>query len=155
VVLPESALARCMQPQVVIDVDHTFQSGEPDPFANDSADVATQCLTWSSPISQDSLGVPPDSFLEGKTLGGIVGSAQVGRKDGNLCSKCHHGTSGNKYSPPVAQDQSEAIAPSDTIGGTTWAAPGGWASRFLTNPIGKPDYLKAVVQQWLDDGARP
>jgi hypothetical protein len=23
------------------------------------------------------------------------------------------------------------------------------------NPIGKPEYLKAVVQQWVDDGARP
>jgi hypothetical protein len=155
VALPESALARCTQPQVVIDVDHTFQSGDPDPFANDSANVATQCVTWSRPISWDSLGFGPDPFLEGKTLGGIVSSTQVGRKDGNRCSKCHYGTSGNKYSPSVAQDGSETIGPSDTIGVTTWVAPGGWASRFLTNPIGKPDYLKAVVQQWLDDGARP
>jgi hypothetical protein len=155
VALPESALARCMDVEVVLDVDHTFQAGDPDPFANDSATVATQCLTWSSPINQDSMGVPPDSFLEGKTLGGIVRSAEIGRKDGNRCSKCHYGTSGNKYSPSVAQDGSATIDPGDTIGGTTWAAPGGWASRFLTNPIGKPDYLKSVVQQWLDDGARP
>jgi hypothetical protein len=48
VVLPESAFARCVQPQVVIDVDHTFQSGDPDPFANDSATLAIPCLTWSS-----------------------------------------------------------------------------------------------------------
>jgi hypothetical protein len=106
VVLPPNALARCMQPQVVIDLDHTFQSGAPDPFANDTAEIWTQCVTWSRPISGDSLGFDPDPFLEGKTLGNIVGSSEVGRKDLKLCSQCHHEASGNKYSPPVPGDGS-------------------------------------------------
>ena len=127
VVLPQNALARCMQPQVVIDLDHKFQSGAPDPFANDTAEVWTQCVTWSRPISGDSLGFDPDPFLEGKTLGNIVGSSEVGRKDLKLCSQCHHEASGNKYSPPLPSDGSGVIHPTDLIGGTTWAAPGGWA----------------------------
>jgi hypothetical protein len=155
VVLPQGALTRCVKPQTVIDLDHTFQSGDPDPFANDTAEVWTQCLTWSRAIGWDSLGSAPDPFLEGKTLGNIVGSAQVGRKDGNLCSKCHYDVSGNRYAPPLPKDGSATVDPTDAIGDTTWAAPGGWAARFLASPIGKPDYLKAVVQQWLDDGARP
>jgi hypothetical protein len=155
VVLPQSAVTRCTQPKVVIDVDHTFQSGAPDPFANDTEQVSTPCMTWSRPISSDALGFDPDPFLVGKTLGNIVGGSEIGRKDGHLCSDCHYDGSGNKYSPPLLAGGSGTIAPTDVIGGTTWAAPGGLAARFLTNPINKPDYLKAVVKQWLDDGARP
>jgi hypothetical protein len=155
VVVPKSEVARCAHPQVEIDVDHTFQSGAPDPFANDAAQVSTPCMTWSSPMTEESLGFAPDPFLAGKTLGGIVGGAEIGRKDGQKCSACHYTGSGNTYAPPVAASGAATIAPTDTIGDTTWAAQGGWASRFLTNPINKPDYLKAVVKQWLDDGARP
>jgi hypothetical protein len=153
--MPAGSLTRCAQADVVIDVDHAFQSGEPDPFANDGATASTPCLAWSTPISASSMGTPPDPFLEGKTLGGIVSSLEVGRKDNNRCSACHYGTSGNVYSSPVAAGGSGFIGATDIINGTSWAAPGGYAERFLTSSINKPDYLKAVVQQWLDDGARP
>ncbi len=155
VVLPAGVLSRCTSPEVVLDVDRSMQSGDPDPFANDRASVVAPCMTWSRPMSADALGFDPDPILVGKTLGGIVGGAEVGRKDGNLCSHCHYDGSGNTYSPPVLPDGSITINPTDVIGGTSWAAPNGLASRFLTNPINKPDYLKAIVKQWLDDGARP
>jgi hypothetical protein len=154
-VLPKGALARCAEPQVTLDVDRTMQAGAPDPFANDTAKVSTPCVTWSRKIDANALGSDPDAFLVGKTLGGIVASAEVGRKDGKLCSSCHYQGSGNTYSPSVQAGASATIAPTDTIGGTTWAAPGGLASRFLSNPVNKPDYLKAIVKQWLDDGAWP
>jgi hypothetical protein len=169
VTVAPNELARCMQPEVVIDVDHTFQSGAPDPFSNDTAAVWTQCLTWSRPISGDSLGVAPDPFLNGKTLGEIVGSSQLGRKpppdgDGKLCSECHFQGSARTYRPPILEGASGIIQPMDAISGRmtdppegrTWAgaAPDGWASRFVASPI-KPDYLKAMFKQWLEDGARP
>jgi hypothetical protein len=47
VVVPESTFAGCSQPEVVIDVDHTFQSGDPDPFANDTATLTVPCVTFS------------------------------------------------------------------------------------------------------------
>lgn len=159
VALPPNALARCMHPRVVIDLDHTFQAGAPDPFANDTGEVWTQCMTWSRPISADSVDSrrfdPTDPFLIGKTLGNIVGGSEVGRKDGRRCSECHYKESGNRYSPPVEKDGSGTIDPTLQIGDTTWAASDGWVRRFQTNPIGKPDYLKAALQQWIDDGARP
>jgi hypothetical protein len=133
VVLPPNTLARCMQPKVVIDLDHTFQSGAPDPFGNDTAEVWTPCMTWSRPITADSIDPwrfdPTDPFLIGKTLGKIIGSYEIGRKkpDGTpefRCSHCHFTGSGRPYSPPVAKDESGTIGPTDLIGDTTWAA--GW-----------------------------
>jgi hypothetical protein len=48
VTVPESTFADCRQPQVVIDVDHTFQSGDPDPFANDTATLTVPCVTFAT-----------------------------------------------------------------------------------------------------------
>ena len=84
-----------------------------------------------------------------------MSSREIGRKDNALCSACHNAANvGNAYHPPVAAGQSATINPTDVILGKTWAD--GWAASFLTTQASpKPDYLKVIVQQWLDDGALP
>jgi hypothetical protein len=155
-VVPQGTVARCTHTKVELDLDHAFQSGDPDPFANDAASVETPCITWSRPIDDDAAGsaFAPDPFLAGKTLGGIVGGSQIGRKDGQSCTACHYSGSGNPYSPPLAQGGSGTIAPDETIGTSTWDAPDGYAAKFLQVAT-KPQYLKDVFDQWLKDGALP
>jgi hypothetical protein len=155
VVIPEGAIIYCTRPLIDIDVDGTFQSGEPDPFGNDASSASAPCLTWTTPITRDALDFEPDPFLVGKTLGNIVSSKEIGRKDNALCSACHNSAIvGNPYHPPVAPGQSATINSTDVILGKTWTNE--WAAGFLTTQNSpKPDYLKAIVQQWLDDGAFP
>jgi hypothetical protein len=154
-VIPDSAFVHCTRPLIDVDVDGTLQAGLPEPFANDASSANAPCLTWSTPITRHVLDFEPDPFLVGKTLGNIVSSAEIGRKDNALCSACHNSSSvANPYHPPVAAGQSATIGPNDDILGKTWA--NGWASGFLTTQASpKPDYLKVIVQQWLDDGAFP
>jgi hypothetical protein len=155
VVIPELAIIHCTRPLLDVDVDRSFQSGEPDPFGNDASSALAPCLTWTTPITRDALDFEPDPFLVGKTLGNVVSSKEIGRKDNALCSACHNSANvGNPYHPPVAPGQSATIDPTDVILGRTWTNE--WAAGFLTTQNSpKPDYLKVLVQQWLDDGALP
>jgi hypothetical protein len=161
--LPLGAIGPCNKYLTHIDTSRTIQTssgGAPDPFVNDEANVATQCLEWTTPISSDNFFIS-DPVINGNTLGRIVSSITVGCKDGLLCSHCHFSGSGLPYSPPVARDGNASIWPSDVIGGRTWAGPGGWAQAFIHMPTdvaglvsSKPFYLQALVQTWVDDGER-
>ena len=91
----------------------------------------------------------------------IVSSMTVGRTDGKLCSTCHFEGSGLPYSPPVAQNGSAAIWPTDVINGRTWAGPNGWAQAFIHMPTdvpglvsSKPFFLQSLMQTWVDHGER-
>jgi len=160
--LPLGSLAPCQKFLTHIDINRNMQfatGGAPDPFVNDEADVATQCLGWNTPITTDNFFIS-DPLINGRTLLQIVSSQVVGRKDGKLCSACHFIGSGLPYSPPVAQNGSAVIWPNDVINGRTWAGPGGYARSFLAQPTdqpvvnSKPFYLQALVQTWIDDGER-
>jgi hypothetical protein len=158
--LPIGALTPCNKYLVHIDTSRTMQAGTPDPFVNDEANVGTQCLQWTSPINSDNFFIS-DPLIDGKTIGQIVSSQVVGRRDGLLCSQCHYTGSGLPYSPPVARGGSAAIWPTQVIGGRTWAGPGGYARSFLAQPTdvpslvnSKPFYLQALLQTWIDDGEK-
>jgi hypothetical protein len=150
--LAAGTLAPCGHYPVHIDLGRTMQSGSPDPFANDSGQVATQCLAWTTPIDGDDLGVTPDPLIAGKTIEGIVSSEVSGRADGLLCSACHYAGSGHPYSPPVAAGGTAQIAPTDVIGGHTWAGPGGWADQFMAQTAIKPAHLRDMFNVWRTDG---
>jgi hypothetical protein len=161
--LPLGAIAPCNRYLTHIDTSRTIQTssgGAPDPFVNDEADVATQCLEWTTPISSNNFSIS-DPLINGNTIGRIVSSITVGRQDGNRCSHCHFTGSGLPYSPPVARDGNASIWPNDVIGGRTWAGPGGWAQAFIHMPTdvpglisSKPYYLQALIQTWVDHGER-
>jgi len=56
------------------------------------------------------------------------------------------------------RDQAQDFGPDDVLDGHTWAEEGGWGERFFSvrddnHAFVKPDYLRALVQQWLLDGA--
>jgi hypothetical protein len=161
--LPLGAVSPCNHFLTHIDTTRTMQfasGGAPDPFVNDEADVATQCLEWTTPISSDNFPIS-DPLINGNTLGRIVSSLTVGRQDGLLCSHCHFSGSGLPYSPPVARDGSASIWPTDVISGRTWAGPNGWAQLFIHMPTdvpglvsSKPYFLQSLVQTWVDHGER-
>jgi hypothetical protein len=149
VVVPAATVARCGTYDVAIDLDHTMQSGEPDPFSDDAGQAKTPCLTWTTPIDQFTIGQVPDPITVGKTLGDIVSSKVVAREsDKKLCNACHVVGSAHPYSPPPGD-----IRTGQVIDGQTWA--GGWAQAFVMQPdTVKPPYLKALFAQWVQDGAR-
>jgi hypothetical protein len=161
--LPLGAVTPCNKFLTHIDTTRTIQfasGGAADPFVNDEANVATQCIQWNTKVNADNfpIGGPP---IAGNSLFCIVSSYTVGRTDGKLCSNCHHATSGLPYSPPVAQGSSAAIMPTDVISGRTWAGPDGWAQRFIHMPTdvpglvsSKPFFLQSLTQTWVDHGER-
>jgi hypothetical protein len=158
--LPAGSLTPCSKYLVHIDTTRTMQAGLPDPFVNDEATVATQCLQWTTPVTSDNFFIS-DPLINGKSIGRIVSSAVVGRRDGFLCSHCHYTGSGLPYSPPVTRDGTATIAPGQIIAGRTWAGSGGWAQAFVHMPTdvpnlvsSKPFYLQALVQTWIDDGEK-
>jgi hypothetical protein len=160
VYLPAGSMAPCNKYLTHIDTTRTMQSGSPDPFLNDEADVATQCLEWTTPITSNNFYIS-DPIINGNTLGRIVSSQTVGRQDGKLCSHCHFTGCGLSYSPPVAPGGTAGIWPDQVINGRTWRGPGGYARGFLAMPTddhtqvrSKPFYLQALVQTWIDDGER-
>jgi hypothetical protein len=158
--LPVGSLAPCNKYLVHIDTTRSMQGGLPDPFVNDEATVATQCLQWTTPISSDNFPFS-DPLINGRSIQQIVSSQVVGRRDGLLCSQCHYTGSGLPYSPPVARGGTAVITPNQVIAGRTWAGPGGWARAFLGMPTDKPGvvsskpfYLQAMFQTWIDDGEK-
>jgi hypothetical protein len=161
VYLPAGFLVGCNKYLTHLDTTRTMQSGSPDPFLNDEANVATQCLEWTSPITSDNFFIS-DPIINGNTLGRIVSSITVGRKsDGKLCSHCHFTGCGLSYCPPVAPGGNASIWPDQVINGRTWRGPGGYARGFLAMPTddhtqvrSKPFYLQALVQTWIDHGER-
>jgi hypothetical protein len=160
VYVPNGALQPCSRYPVQIDSGRNMQAGLPDPYANDSATIATQCLSWTATINSNNFSIsgPP---TEGSSLARIVGSFDIGRTDGLRCSACHFETAtARTYRPPVAQNASASIASDQVISGLSWAQPGGWADRFLLRPTdnslgSKPYHLKLLVQAWIDDGRNP
>jgi hypothetical protein len=142
--VPAGTFARCQTHDAVIGVT----AWSPPPSANHRS-VATPCLTWDTPITERELGHPPEPITLGETLDDIVSSRRVARKsDGFPCNHCHFAGSKKPYSPPSGD-----IRPDQSIGGQTWAQ--GWAQAFVALPDStKPPYLKDIVQQWLQDGAR-
>jgi hypothetical protein len=170
--LPLGTVRRCGAYALHIDVDHTLQAGAPDPFADDAVTGTAPCLSFTTPITARTLGEAPDAIIAGYSLDDIVNSRVVARtSDHRLCSACHYRTSGNVYHPPVDEGGTSTIAPTDLIDdprvttthlpARSWAggsAPG-WAYQFTqhtaaTDPGVKPAYLRAVMQRWIDDGAR-
>jgi hypothetical protein len=161
--LPLGAVAPCNKYLTHIDTTRSIQfasGGAPDPFVNDEANVATQCVEWRTKINGDNfpIGGPP---VTDNSIFCIVSSFTVGRTDGKKCSNCHFTGSGLPYSPPVARDSSAAIWPTDVINGRTWAGPNGWAQAFIHMPTdvpglvsSKPFFLQSLVQTWVDHGER-
>jgi hypothetical protein len=146
--LPAGSVARCGEYPVILDLDHTLQSGAFDPFANDSGQAAAPCLRWNTPITDEALGFPADPLVQYKTLEGIVNSQQIARADGAACSNCHYAGSGKPYSPGAG-----TITPSQLIGSRAWSGYDGWAYQFYNQPAGvKPEYLRNTFRRWLDDG---
>jgi hypothetical protein len=134
VYVPNGTLAPCAQYTVHIDTGHNMQAGLPDPYANDTATVATQCLSWTATINSNNFTIA-GAPLAGSSLGRVVSSFDIGRTDGLRCSACHfQNAPGRSYQPPVAQNSSAAISPGQVINGLTWSQPGGWADRFLLRP---------------------
>lgn len=146
--LPAFSLSRCTDYTVAIDLDQQLQSGPFHPYANDEAVVTTPCLRWDTPITADSLGSPPDALIQGLTLGSIISSDAIARADGLRCSTCHYAGSGKPYSPPAG-----SLAPTEDVGGRSWAQIGGWLDAFNAQTI-KPEYLKQALLRWRADGAR-
>jgi hypothetical protein len=144
--LPAGALMRCGDYPVILDLDHTLQSGAFDPFANDSGQAQTPCLRWTTPITDEALGVAANPLIAYKTLESIVNSQQIAREDGKTCAACHYAGSGKPYSPPAG-----TITASQTIGTHAWSGYDGWAYEFYNQAI-KPEYLKQAFRRWLDDG---
>lgn len=146
--LPAATLTRCGNYAVILDLDHALQSGELDPFANDSADADTPCLRWNTPITEAALGGPVDPKIAYQTLDNIVNSQVVVRADGNLCNACHYSGSSKPYSPPAG-----TITPWQQIGSRAWSGYDGWVYQFHNLPdTVKPVYLKQAFRRWLDDG---
>ncbi|HEY4185446.1 MAG TPA: hypothetical protein VGP07_10275 [Polyangia bacterium] len=160
VFVPNATLGACASYTLHIDTGHNMQAGLPDPYANDQAAVATQCLSWTATISSNNFPIsgPP---LEGSSLGRVVSSVDIGRLDNLRCSACHYQNApGRTYQPPVAQNSSAIISPTQIISGLTWTQPGGWADRFLLRPTdsslgSKPYHLKMLVEEWINDGRNP
>jgi hypothetical protein len=168
--LPPSTLTRCSAYEVTIDPAHTAQSGSPSPFTDDHTTGNTACLTFTTPITTETLGEGPDPLIDGHTIEEIVNSKVIAREsDMNLCSKCHYANGGLSYHPPVAQGQISSFTKDTLIDdprvpshARSWAGTAGtpgWAVRFNTHsqmgdPGLKPLYLRDVFQRWLDDGAR-
>lgn len=55
----------------------------------DAGQLSPACLTWSTPLTDDVLGVPADPYIRGLTLDDIVNSRVIARADNNVCSACH------------------------------------------------------------------
>ncbi len=145
VLLPSGTLARCNQYDVKIDLGHTMQSGQPNPFGNDAGKARTPCLKWNTPITSFEITSEPDPLIKNHSLAEIVSSKWVARSDGKLCNACHFVGSGKPYSPPAGD-----IAYNQTVGAGTWETK--WAAEFIGQGI-KPQYLKDAFQQWLNDGS--
>jgi hypothetical protein len=145
--LPANTLTRCGEYSLILDLDHSLQSGAFDPFANDLGQASTPCLRWNTPISDDALGVSADPLIRFKTLESIVSSEVIVRSDGMVCSGCHFAGSGKPYSPSDG-----TITPTQNIGGRSWSAAGGWLDEFEAQSI-KPEYLKQAFRRWREDGA--
>lgn len=114
-----------------------------------------QPLSWHAPMSEQTLGVEPDEALRG-TLDQIVNSLVSGRPDALMCSECHYEGGPAAYRPPIPQGAPSDFAPDEVIDGASWRD--GWADRFIEHGPGeeteKPAYLRAVLNKWLQDGAR-
>lgn len=161
--LPRGGLSRCGQYWLILDYFHELQFGTPDPFANDSGAVQTQCLRWDTPV--DSYTFPAGSssaVLQRKSLSQIVGGFVTGRDDKKLCSECHFKNTPLAYHAPMYQGASAVIDPYAVIDGHTWADPLGWPDLFFRQPTDHPDILsskplvlKNLIEQWLTDGAQP
>jgi hypothetical protein len=160
--LPTGALLPCRSYAVQIDTTRIMQggtSGSPNVFANDQARVETQCLEWNTPVTKENYFA--DSVVRGHTLMEIVSSQVVVRADGHVCSHCHYLGCAFAYCPPVTQEGSANIFPTDVINGRTWAGAGGYARSFMAQPVdepgalnSKPSYLNYLVQRWIEDGER-
>jgi hypothetical protein len=161
--LPLGAVAPCTKYLTHIDTSRTIQfatGGAPDPFVNDEANVATQCVQWTTKLNGDNFPISGPT-ITGNSIYCIISSFTVGRTDGNRCSNCHWSGSGLPYSPPVARGSSAAIWPTDVINGRTWAGPNGWAQVFIHLPTdmpalanSKPFFLQSLMQTWVDHGER-
>ena len=153
-ILPAGALAACRTYSVAIDRDRAVQAGLPDPFANDVSTAATQCLTWTTPITSVALeSVQPDPLIANKTIQSIVSSIEIGRADDRRCSYCHYAGSGRPYSPNVTRDHWALVGPQDVISGKTWAEAGGWGDRFIGLTNAKPYHLRSMFTTWKSHGA--
>lgn len=122
----------------------------------------TAVLTWTTPITAETLGEQPAPYLQNKTLSDIVNSRITGRPDNLMCSTCHFITNSNPYQPPASRSNQE-ITPSLMIQSGkrspaqyAWNGAGssGIVSHFVQNPIGKPPPLEAAFNKWLADGGQ-
>ncbi len=158
--VPRGVLQECASYTVHIDPNHALQAATPDPFANDTQQVSTQCgVTWTAPISTKNVA-NPDALIVGKSLQDIVSSRVIARADGHRCSDCHFATSGLAYSPPITKGAQTLLLPSQNLGGgRTWAGADGWGVHFIGQGPGtggnKPQYLRDLVAAWRQQGEQP
>ena len=155
--IPAGTLAPCQSYPVTIDLGQQMQGGSPGPFGNDTREVATQCLRWTDPYVAERFGNPESPSTAYKNLDRIVSSEIYGRDDNKLCSACHGPDSKRSYAPPAGY-----ISATQDIGGPGKSWKSYWAARFLAYhppspllPTGyKPQYLREMVQAWIDSGSR-
>jgi hypothetical protein len=160
VIIPKEFARQCQKHAVQIDLDHVWQYddlGGTEVFDNDSANLDAPCLTWTSPITYDTLGSAPNPEANGKSLAQIVSSFEIGSSLGR-CSSCHYKNTpvvtDSDYSPNnILMNQATSIFPSQRIDFWRWSGPDGWAARFLYAD-NKPEPLKKVMRKWLENGAR-
>jgi hypothetical protein len=118
-------------------------------------------LGWSTPITEHTLGIPPDPMVLGKTLEDIVSSRVQGSILG-LCSDCHHETSEYPYHPRIAQGATSTIYGYQLhhylgdvwlrwCGGYNDSYGSSWATWFRSR-ANKPVGLKDVFAKWMLDG---
>ncbi len=117
----------------------------------------TEPLGWTDPVSEERIGVPPDPAIADRTLDDVINSRVSGRPDDLLCSACHYRDASIPYRPDIEQDASSAFGPDTVVDGRTWAGAGGWAIVFTrlggNGTFHKPDYLRATLFKWYDDGS--
>lgn len=120
-------------------------------------------LTWTTPMTDSTLGFTAPAHLKDKKISDIVNSSQSGRTSGAFCKDCHFSSASKMYRPVTTA----TITPATSINrgnpqssGETyqWNQSGstGIVERFChaTTPDGpKPSDLCSAFRKWLADGA--
>jgi hypothetical protein len=161
-VVPHDAFALCSTYLVTIDSDPEtrlqWRFDGTDIFSNDTGNVKTPCLYWTSLMSRDLLEADyKEDYLGGKTLQQIVGG-KYSFAENKKCTNCHNNSPNamaGKYKPPVGVG-GEFVPDKDVYyDGRTWAGPGGWAERFVnTMAYDKPPHMRGIFGKWVAHGSR-
>jgi hypothetical protein len=174
IIIRAPAIAQCMTFPVVIDSTHELEGmgRASSVYGDNSGSPATQCLTWTAPLSADMIEKPTiNSLLYGKSLDEIVNSEEQGSQLGK-CNACHNGTVDDHYDLTLPDpdnvgqtyhisgtykyrpSNTSGITSTSNISGWSWAGPGGWAHAFgTTTAIKKPADLREAFLRWENNGS--